>query len=142
MPERAGPDVAQSLLLFFPFAERPDKSPQGALDEDLPAQTRDRVAENVAHVGSQVAQDVAKLERGRAPPSAAVIADKATLGCARIDERETPGAHVVEDILQPEVAVKLPARPAFPHRGDEHATDRLQDVRRQVVVGRRTRLEI
>src|SRR5712671_5037943 len=116
MPEGASPDVAQSLLLAFPFADRPDKSPQGALDEDLPAQARDRIAENVAHVGSQVAQDVAKLERGRAPPSGAVIADEAALGCARIDERETPGAHVVEDILQPEVAVNLPARPTFPHR--------------------------
>src|SRR4030081_1702567 len=140
MPEGASPDVAQSPLLVFPFAERPVKSPQGALDEDLPAQARDRVAEKVAHVGSQVAQDVAKLERGRVPPSGAVVADKATLRRARIDERETPGADVVKDVLKPEVAVKLPARPAFPHRGHEHATDRLQDVRRQVIVGRRARL--
>src|SRR6202521_1006869 len=100
MPEGASPDVAQSLLLFFPFADRPDKSPQGALDEDLPAQARDRVAEDVAHVGSQVAQDVAKLQRGGTPPSGAVIADKATLGRSRIDERKTPRAHVVEDVLQ------------------------------------------
>src|SRR4030088_2211052 len=103
MPEGASPDVAQSLLLVFPFAYRPDKSPQGALDENLPAQARDRVAENVAHVGSQVAQDVAKLERGRAPPSGAVVADEATLGRAGIDERETLGADVVEHVLQPEV---------------------------------------
>src|SRR3981081_790429 len=97
MPEGASPDVAQSPLLVFPFADRPDKSPQGALDEDLPAQARDRVAENVAHVGSEVAQDVAKLQRGRAPPSGAVVADKATLRGARIGERETLGAAFLKD---------------------------------------------
>src|SRR3954451_12830544 len=112
MPQRASPDVAQRALLFPPLAERPDKRPHGALDEDLPAQPRDRVAENIPDVGSEVAQDVAELERGGTPALGAVVAHNAAFRGAGVDEGETPCANVVEDVLQSEVAVKLPARPA------------------------------
>src|SRR3984893_11603331 len=84
---RTGPDFVQRPLFFFKRADRLDESSQGALDENLSAQPRDRGPEHDPHVRSQVAQHVDQLEHGWTPACGNVIADKATLRRTRVDER-------------------------------------------------------
>src|SRR6516225_5785356 len=123
MVPRAGLNFVQRPLLCLKRADRVEKSPQRALCEDLPPQPRDRVSNHVSYVCSEVSQNVPEFEHGWTPASSKFVADAATLARARVDQRQILAGDVVENILKCEVAVKLPARPTFLHRGRERATD-------------------